>query len=461
MSKQRPNILLLFTDQQRYDALGAMGNPHIRTPNLDELASRGALFSKTYCNSPVCMPSRQSMMTGRYPAETGCTANGIEMRDDMPTLAHMLAEHGYHTANFGKLHFTNHATRDHSAPHPHFGFDELELSDEPGCYDDAYIQWVTDHDPDAVEACRCAPPPAVSQTSDRPPRALHHPYVFEGPEHLTHSAFVADRTIEFIKRRKTNAEPFFAVAGFYAPHCPLNPPKWFVRMYDPDTLPAPVMNEGENILGLTTEQWRRVKQFYYALISHVDDQVGKILKALDDAGLRERTVVIFTSDHGEHLGDHGLVAKGPPGYEPVLRVPLIVDDPGTPGGIVRNELIELVDVAPTILDCAEVPVPDGLSGRSLRPLLTQSPHMQWRESIYSEHREPGGKSWKMMRTHRYKYAVCSDGQELLFDLDEDPHELNNRAGNDEDEALAGRMRRMLIDRWINTEAPPRHKTGPY
>ena len=158
---KRPNVVLLYTDQQRWDTLRCAGNPHIHTPNLDALAARGMLFENAFCNSPVCMPSRQSMLSGLYPSVTGTTCNGIEMPESIPCLHNILGAYGYHTAQIGKLHFKNHSNRDHREMHPSYGFDTMILSDEPGCYDDAYIKWVAEHDPSQVDACRCMTPPGL------------------------------------------------------------------------------------------------------------------------------------------------------------------------------------------------------------------------------------------------------------------------------------------------------------
>ena len=159
---QRPNVLLLYTDQQRWDALGAAGNPLIRTPNIDALAADGTLFSNSFVNCPVCMPSRMSMLSGLYPNTLGIRCNGTEMPRDVPCVQNVLNLYDYHTANIGKLHFHNHASynRRHEDPHPSYGFRTLILSDEPGCYDDAYIKWVEMHDPAMVPRCRVDPPPA-------------------------------------------------------------------------------------------------------------------------------------------------------------------------------------------------------------------------------------------------------------------------------------------------------------
>jgi len=459
-SPDRPNVLVLYTDQQRFDTLGCTGNPHIHTPHLDALAATGACFSHAYCNCPVCMPSRQSMLSGQYPSAVGTTCNGIEMPLNIPIIPSILAPYGYATANLGKLHFLNHSARDHREPHPTYGFDRLVVSDEPGCYDDAYIKWVERQAPEMIEACRCSTPPAwQGMPVLKHPRKTTTPYLFEGPEHLTHSAFVADETIRFI--RDSADRPFFAIAGFYAPHCPLNPPQRFVDMYRQDDMPLPIMNEGENVQGLSGDEWRKVVTYYYALISHVDDQAGRILRALDDLDLRDNTIVIFTADHGEHLGDHGLVAKGPPGLDSCARVPLIISYPARLAALgVREEMVEAVDIAPTLLDLCGVQVPPVMQGRSLAPLLEERPYTP-RNSAFIEYRVPFGVSWKTVVTHNAKYCLSNEGREQLYDLGHDPHELRNVAEGPAYAHLKAEMRALLLRRWFEVENRHSRRTAAY
>jgi len=455
---QRPNVLILYTDQQRWDTVAAAGFPWMRTPNLDRLEREGALLANAFCNSPVCMHSRQSMLSGRYPSAVGCVCNGVDMPPDIPTLASLLKPYGYHTANIGKLHFRSHSNRDHREPHPSYGFDTLILSDEPGCYDDAYIKWVEQHDPSQVENCRCDTPPAwTGAPICKRPREVHQPYVFDGPEHLTHSAFVADETVNYIQTR--GRDPFFCIAGFYAPHAPVNPPRRFVEMYDPAALPAPRRNPGEDPrgLGLSDDDWRRVRAFYYALVSHVDDQVGRILDALDKAGIAEQTLVLFTSDHGEHLGDHGLVQKGPPGLDSCAHVPMLLRLPGLVRPEARHEaLVEQVDVAPTILDFCGVQSPPFFQGRTFRPLLEGRPYRE-RASVFMELKVPFSHSWKTVRSHMWKYARRHSGEERLYDLVDDPHELRNVAADPASAAMLHEARAELLRRWFDVESqyPPR------
>lgn len=458
---KRPNILILFTDQQRWDTIGAAGYPWMHTPNLDRLARRGVLFTHTFCNAPMCMPSRQSFLSGQYPGALGCTCNGIEMPEDVPCLQHVLKPYGYVTGNLGKLHFLNHANRDHRAPHPPYGFDELVISDEPGCYDDAYPAWVAAQDPAAVDLCRCSTPPAWHGPKiEIEPRDTHQPYAFRGPEHLTHSAFVAAETIRFIESNRDR--PFLAIAGFYAPHAPINPPQRWLDHYRDVEIPPPMMNESERKhLGLSDAQWIEVRRAYAALVSHVDEQVGRILDHLDQAGLADDTLIIFTSDHGEHLGDHGQVQKGPPGLESCARVPLIISMPRQlPSDERRDELIELVDVMPTILEVVGVPIPAAVQGRSFRPLLTGGEY-QPRTSAWCEYRMPHGHATKAIRTRRHRYVMSKDGGRWLFDLEIDPGELTNRADDPSYRDVCQALSVELLRRTFDADRQDLNRTGDY
>jgi arylsulfatase A-like enzyme len=393
------------------------------------------------------------------------------MREDVWTLPRILGGYGYTTANIGKLHFKNHSNRDHREPHPAYGFDTLILSDEPGCYDDAYIQWVTAHDATQVENCRVSTPPAwQGDPVIKHPRNTHEPYCFEGPENLTHTAFVADETIEFIKRQSKN-QPFFAIAGFYAPHPPLNPPARFVQMYNPESLPLPFFDNADSKVPwsgktLTDHHWRRIKAYYYALISHVDDQIGQILRALDETGQLDDTIILFTSDHGEHLGDHGLIQKGPPGLESCAHVPLILRYPRLFKPQTVEDLIEAVDIAPTLLELCGVQVPPFFQGRSFFERLTGGQYAS-RNSVYIEFKDPFRSSWKTIRTRRYKYSRYwrrdnPDSQgELLYDLQVDPHEQHNLSGDERYKSILPDLRQELLSRWFDVENQYPMRTGQY
>jgi arylsulfatase A-like enzyme len=464
---KRPNVLLLYTDQQRWDTIHYGGNPHISTPHLDRLAREGAIFDRCYCNSPLCMPSRQSMLSGMYPSTLGCACNGIEMPEDVLTVQKVLATYGYTTANLGKLHFKNHSNRDHREVHPAYGFDHLVVSDEPGCYPDAYIKWVEEKAPDKVNQCRVATPPAWKGIPvDAPDRRGTHPYVFEGPSSLTHSAFVADETIEFIQRQ-AGKTPWFAIAGFYAPHCPFNPPQEFVDLYDIEAMPLPYFDDFESApwqnvkQNLTEAAWKKVKAYYYALISHVDDQIGKILKVLEESGQMEDTLIIFTADHGEHLGDHNLISKGPPGLDSCARVPLIVRWPEKiTAGQKHTAIIESLDISAAIIDYCGIQQPPGFQGRSFRSLLAGEEYEK-RSSAFIEFHEPFGASWKTVRTENYKYCRSADGVEILYDLVDDPHEQRNIASSADATEALNECRVELLQRWFTVENQFPLKTAEY
>ncbi len=458
---QRKNIVILYTDQQRFDTINAMGYKHMHTPNLDRLCAKGTGFENFYVNSPFCMPSRHSFLSGLYPSSTGTMDNGIELDEDIMLLPHYLKPYGYKTANFAKFHGQNHSDRDHRIPSKTYGFDEFICSDEPGCYDDAYIKWVEAQAPQEVENCRCSTPPiSLMEHRDIHPRETHEPYIFKGPEHLTHTAFVADQTIQFLKRHKDQL--FCCIAGFYAPHTPVNPPKRFLDYYlDITKLPKAILTEEERkIWGLSDEHWLEVRRYYYALISHIDDQIGHIFKTFDTLNLWDNTIVIFTSDHGEYLGDHGLIQKGPPGFDCVSRVPLIIYHPDIQGGQKTQALTEAVDVLPTILDWAMIQSPPFLEGQSLKPLMEQKTNTH-KDCALLELKTPGEISWRTIRTDEWRYSVNNQHQEFLFHIQSDISEHNNLAKKEEYHQKLAEMRLSLLQKMLNTETQFPYKTGTY
>ena len=450
-SYRRPNVLLLYTDQQRRDSLGCYGNRLARTPHLDRLAGEGVRFDHFYTQNPVCSPSRMSLLTGQYCSSVGIGCNGIKLPEDTVTLTRLLGSHGYETAQVGKLHFWPHSRRCHRDPHPRYDFETLILSDEPGCYDDAYIQWVQALDPAQVPLCRCKMPPAALQAGraevyDKG-RATHEPYVFEGDEGLTHSSFVASEVSRFL--RQPHGKPFFCIGGFYAPHAPINPPRRFVDLFDPAAMPLPVLSEQERMADrlkdVSDEGWRLAHAYYLALVSHIDDCVGQILATLDAAGLADDTLVAFTADHGEYLGDHGRIGKGMPGQDVVCRVPMLLRYPGRfPAGKVVGDLVEGVDWTPTMLDYAAVQAPRCVQGRSLRAAV-EGTDPSPRDDVLIEHFVPHGVRSSTVKTRAHTYHCTSTGRELLFDRAADPDEgLNVAAEPACREALSDMRRRTIV-----------------
>ena len=244
---QRPNILILYTDQQRWDALGVNGNAEIRTPHLDRLAAAGINFDHCFVQNPVCMPSRVSFLTGQYPSTLGLSHMGVPVPEDAPTLPRLLRNYGYCSGQIGKLHFLPHANRDHREPHPDYGFDHLEISDEPGSYHDAYRAWVAAQAPEQLDLVSLGEAPSSIEwkrimnvrdgIAHPEERFVKRALASRCRSELTHTAFVAEQTMEFMTRHRDG--PFLCVAGFYSPHDPWVAPQEFLDLYDPAALTLP------------------------------------------------------------------------------------------------------------------------------------------------------------------------------------------------------------------------------
>jgi len=465
----RPNVLLIHTDQHRWDTLGANGNDEIRTPNLDEFAGEGVNFERCFVQNPLCMPSRASIFSGQYPSQLDIYTNGIPFPTETPTVADMMDNYGYDSAAIGKFHLLPHSGRDHREIHPQFGFDRLEVADEPGEYPDAYRAWVEQRAPDQVEEIG----PGLTSAAEAWRRHAGYEDEIDHPEHrtpkrpvpfpadddLTHSAFVADRAMDFLEEHEAG-RPFFCSAGFYSPHSPWIVPQRYLDMYDPTELSAPefppdveaernAIEETDDPTQATfsDEELRRVKQGYYAMVTEVDHHVGRILSTLDELGLRENTVVVFLSDHGEYLGEHLKYSKGWPGYDCISHIPLLVrwaegiENPDR----TEDHLLEAVDIVPTLLDCAGIPIPPHLQGRSFLPLLRDEAFEGRDSALLEMHRG------KTLRTDRYRYVAHQNGEEALYDLAEDPDEYNDISDDEEYADVRCRLRHELLERILTVD----------
>jgi len=469
---RRPNILLIHTDQQRWDALGVNGNPDIQTPNLDRLAAKGVNFDRYFVQNAVCMPSRVSMLTGQYPATLGIVRNGVPVPEDTVTLPRLLSNYGYTSANIGKLHFLPHANRDHRDPHPSYGFDHLEISDEPGCYEDAYRAWVRRVAPEELDRISVGLPPAadvwyrtmgiddaVSHRVEGERADFEGAIPFPADASVTHSAFVAERTMAFL--RQQGDRPFLCVTGFYSPHAPWVVPDEYLQRYDPSdfALPSfpPELEEKREEVGCTDERLRSARHGYYAMVTEVDHHVGRILECLEEEGLRENTIVIFTADHGEWLGEHLRFGKGFPAHDCVSRVPFLIRWPeaiASPGRTV-HDLIEAVDVVPTLLEGAGIPVPGHLQGRSFLSLLEGRDSVAPRVSALTE-----GEGWKTLRLSGVRYVVEEDGTERVYDLEADLDGYTEFDEGPARESTLSRCRHELLVRLLERERP-RRRIWPY
>lgn len=454
----RPNVLILYTDQQRVDTLSCYGQRAVSTPNIDALAQSGTRFNHFFVQNPVCAPSRACFLTGRYCSSLHIGTNGIVFPKEEYTLPRLLKPYGYHTAQLGKLHFDPHARRDHRDPTDTYGFDTFILSDEPGCYDDAYTKWVERVCPEQLDRVRTMLPPAAvlwgKQGYSEVPRNTHEPYIFEGDAELTHTAFVTEQTCQFLRTRDSR-KPFFAIAGYYAPHTPLNPPQKYLDRVDRSKIRQPIVSKEETVApflqDVTPEKWNEIAACYLAMVAQVDDGVGQIIQTLKDTGLYENTLIIYTSDHGEFLGDHGRIQKGMPGHDCIINVPCIISYPALlPAGRVCDALVEAVDVVPTVLDLCGVQTPSFVQGRSLTALLRGQTETH-RDSVLTEMFDGHQNRQTTVRTMDYKYYLHENGTEILYDLKADPYELHNVV-KDPDHAEALAQMRLCMLRSIQNAA---------
>lgn len=475
----RPNILLFMADQLRFDALGCYGNSEIHTPNIDRLAQRGSVFDNHFIQNPVCMPSRATVFTGRYPKNHGTRDNGIPLRDSEITFPEVLRTAGYRTAAIGKMHLTSqftHKDDEHEDwPADRYGFDTLHTSGDTKT--GAYLRWLERESPEDYAIVREQGDrkrkediaSAAAKDLSGPPQV--HPSRVSPERHQT--AWIADRTIDFIEEE--DERPFFAFCSFVDPHHPFDPPAPYDAMYDPQALSAPSYVEGElddkpphflmhrtghgfsnekyDYRRLADEDWRAVKAAYYGMISLIDEHVGRILDTLDKRGLREQTLILFTNDHGELLGDHGLLFKGPFHYDCLIKAPMILSWPGMiPEGARYRQFTEHVDILPTILDYAGAPVPYGAQGMSMAPVLRGDKGAGREYAMTEFNCYDWGLSVRTITGRDYKLTVYA-GEEYgeLYDRRRDPGELVNRWDDPEYAAIRGRLEKRLLDRVIESE----------
>ena len=414
MPDDRPNVLLIMTDQQSANAMSCAGNDELHTPNLDRLADRGTRFAETYCADPLCTPSRASIFTGRYPHEVGVTGNnaGIDPEFRDQELGTLFEAAGYDTAYGGKWHVPEFPIPEGHGFEQICGFNDLELAD----------------------AC-----------------------------------------VDFLERDR--GDPFFLVASFDDPHgicewsreqtlpwgnvprvpveeCPSLPANFPVPPFEPDFI-RPTLDQSRAVhgamVGRPDTEWRHYRHAYFRLVERVDAYVGEILDALEAEGLAEDTLVVFTSDHGDGQGAHQLKEKSWL-YEEQTRVPLVVSYPGeTREGAVDDHLVSNgLDLLPTLCDYAGIDPPDDLRGRSLRDLAAGRDVEDWRDHLVVE--TYGPIEGRMVRTEQYKYVVYERGRnrEQLFDLDADRGEMVDLSVNAEYDAVLDAHRELLLEWCVAT-----------
>lgn len=481
---ERPNILWLCADQQRFDTLGCYGNPHVRTPNLDRLADEGVVFEHAYAQSPVCTPSRASFLSGRYPRTTRTRQNGQSIPADERLVPRILADDGYTCGLVGKLHVR--------AAHPR---PTRPIEDRT---DDGYSRFDWSHQPPPTAAQAAMDWPANAYSNwlrargvsyeRRPHPDSAHVQLGMDEEHH-HTTWCAESAVDFVETMAGYPQPWLLSVNFFDPHHPFDPPEALLERYLDrlDDIPPPAIRPGEietkpalhrdhhdgaHDAGRTfvfpdmdDREHQLIRAAYWAMVDLLDRQVGRILDALERTGQRDDTIVVFHADHGEMLGDHGIYLKGPYFYDPAVRVPLILNWPlGIPEPRRVDALVELVDVAPTLLEAAGADPEPGVQGRSLMPLIDGGPApAEHREDVYSEFYNAGGlhrdrRTYAtMIRSADRKIVVYhGDGGDVdgeLYCLDEDPGEHVNRWNDPAYIPVKAAMLGRMVDRMALTVDP--------
>ena len=485
---QRPNILWICSDQQRWDTLECYGNAFVNTPNIDRLAAEGTCFDHAFSQSPVCTPSRAAFLTGRYPRTCRARQNGADIPDSETLVTKMLSDAGYTCGLSGKLHLR--------ACNPaHVGADGMESrladgysafhwshhSSSMGTSQNHYWDWLSaqgqSFSAQPVEGSRTVATAMTGETSQ--------------------AAWCAEKAIEFIEAQARSERPWLFSVNMFDPHHSFDPPREFLEPYLArlDEIPLPNYREGELVdkpewqrydhehgaygqganfawRNLSARDHKLIRAAYWAMCDLIDAQVGRMLDALARTGQRENTLIIYTSDHGDMLGDHGIYLKGPFFYDGAIRVPLLISWPGRIEVQRSSALVELVDLPQTLLDAVGLAHHPGMMGKSLWPLLTGAAAADvHRDDVYCEfyhacHGHNGESELPamttMVRTRRHKLTVVhGEGEGELYDLNADPGESRNLWDDPKSAMVKAGMLMRLTDRMAFTVDPLPPRLAPW
>jgi arylsulfatase len=480
------NILWICSDQQRWDTLGCYGNRFVETPNLDRLSNEGVHFENAFCQSPICTPSRASFLTGRYPRTTRCRQNGQEIPEEEILITKILSDSGYNCELAGKFHLSpcNPSVCPEMERRINDGYETFHWSHHSGngWETNAYHQWLKTR--------------GKAYTERPHPESQHVTFGPNAEDHQT--TWCAETAIQFMKNQAETGEPWLFSVNFFDPHHPFDAPEALLERYIPilNEIPLPEYRDGElddkppwqqrehkQAYGgypfdqMSDKDHRLVRASYFAMCDLIDQQVGRMLDALEETGQRENTLVVYMSDHGEMLGDHGIYLKGAHFYEPAVHVPLIFSQPGRLMPQHISDLVELTDLAPTFLDAIGLPRQPGMQGKSIwERVVNGVPHSttRHRKDIYSEYYNAMPADWSswhpgdkdssigdhatMLRTETHKLIIAHghDSGEL-YDLANDPHENRNLWNEAEHLGKKASLLKRLTDRmaWTTDPLPER------
>jgi arylsulfatase A-like enzyme len=470
---KRPNLIFIMTDQQRFDALGANGNPLIQTPNLDRLAERSANFQNAFVQAPVCVPARATWFTGRYPHAHRNRVNYTPLKRDEVLLQQRLKATGYRTASVGKLHL-HPPTADEAR---RSGFDRVLIHDgvrRTDAWSD-YVTWRNRHDPQRDVHYR-----ALAENIP----AGKNPFRSAIAREFTDTHWTALKAREFIDDLARQDDPFYLYVGFWKPHSPYEIPEPLDAMYDDVEIPLPrqvtleeirklplpvqkMILRGQPQYGMDRRRLQWIYRSYYAAVTEIDREIGLLLDVLERTGKRNETIVVVGSDHGDQLLEHGLVGKNV-FYESSIRIPFLFSFPGKVRPKKYTELIETTDFVPSLLELVGLPEPYLCQGRSFVPLIAPSdrPYTA-RDTIHAENIIPEvfstrtrfekGKGVdsirhpdaKMVRTERWKLNYYPKGSGELYDLKNDPNEDRNLYADPQHKGTVADMKDRILA-WLTT-----------
>jgi arylsulfatase A-like enzyme len=474
---EHPNIIFIMTDQQRWDTLGVNGHRLVRTPNLDRLAAGGANFTHAFVASPVCVPSRISFFTGRYPHAHRNRVNYTPLDRTETLMQARLRDAGYRTAVVGKLHYFP-PTKDEAI---RTGFNFVELHDGVPFTDpwSDYVTWRNARDPLKDTYYR------ATAKNIAPGK---NPFRSAIGVEFHETTWVGERSRHYLRELAATKRPFFLHTSFWKPHSPFEVPEPYASMYDDVEFPLPerttlddvkqfplplqklVLRGGGRELDTPRERLQWMYRSYHAAIHQIDVEVGRMLDTLAELGLEKNTIIVFSADHGDQMLEHGILGKNC-FFEASMRVPLIVSWPGRIKPGQHEELIEAVDVWPTLCELASLREPYNCQGRSFAPLVAEmNREYKPRETVFAENiipevitdrrldmpfekgrgidgiRHPDA---KMVRTRRWKYNFYPEGYAELYDLQKDPGEKTNLAGKPGSEPIESEMKTHLLT-WLTT-----------
>jgi arylsulfatase A-like enzyme len=497
---EKMNVLFIISDQQRYDHMGCSGNEILKTPNLDTLSREGVHFTNAFCTNPMCMPNRATLLTGLYPNVHGVRSNGMILSNDVPTITQTLVKSGWHTAAFGKLHHQfnvapykagyksterfhdwvfpkegDYRVRE-NFPIPYYGYQEVEMALGHGaCLCGHYLDWLEERSPELANKMR----ERWKSTDNFFSVFTEH----EIPVEFYSSAYVVERTIAFLERHANGdygEKPFYIHCGFPDPHQPVWPPGKYKTMYNPEDIElpksfknldnlrnhpylAPYINvmPGAMLRETTEEEARLFIAYTYGIVSLIDDSVGQILNALEKLGFADNTIVVYTSDHGDLMGDQGMLFKGPSAYMGVLHIPMIWKVPGITNPAITDALISSIDYPKTILNLLGIKQkrqPPDMQGYDMSSILREPKNLEMHPRdccLIEEDEEIGPLNVRLRHliTKDHKLTIYNGIKDFgdLFDRKNDPNELHNLWFDSDHDNLRFSLVNRLLHECLKTQ----------